>query len=226
MPGWRGTVEEWLAKLPADGRMRFVTAFARGELEVELYAPKGEDKQQPHPRDEVYIVAAGSGRFVMGNERVDFSAGDALFAPAGMAHRFEDFTAHFATWVMFYGPDGGEGGGGPGEAERGWHGTVDHWLAQVPDGPIRSVQAFEHGSLEMKLYAPRGEDPQTPHERDELYVVARGRGTAMIGDTRQRFGPADALFVPAGMSHRFEEFTNDLAIWVMFYGPLGGEGDG
>ena len=46
----------------------------------------------------------------------------------------------------------------------------------------------------------------------------------MIGDERQRFGPADALFVPAGMTHRFEDFTDDLAIWVMFYGPVGGEG--
>jgi len=226
MQGWRGTVEDWLAKLPADGRMRFVTAFTRGQLEVELYAPKGEDKQQPHPRDEIYIVAAGSGDFVMGNQRVKFSAGDALFAPAGMTHRFTDFTGHFATWVMFYGPDGGEGpdDGGPSEAERGWQGSVDHWLPQVPDSGIRSVQAFQRGSLEIKLYAPRGEDPQSPHDRDEIYVVARGRGTAMIGDERQSFGPADALFVPAGMTHRFEDFTSDLAIWVMFYGPLGGEG--
>jgi mannose-6-phosphate isomerase-like protein (cupin superfamily) len=228
MQGWRGTVEEWLAKLPAEGRMRFVTAYSRGQLEIELYAPKGEDKQQPHPRDEVYIVAAGSGKFTMGGEQVDFSAGDAVFAPAGMPHRFSDFTPHFATWVMFYGPDGGEGpdDGGTHEAERGWHGTVNHWLPQVPGGGIRSVPAFRRGSLEIKLYAPRGEDPQSPHERDEVYVVARGRGTAMIGDERQRFGPADALFVPAGMTHRFEAFTSDLAIWVMFYGPLGGEGDG
>lgn len=227
MQGWRGTVEEWLAKLPADGRLRFVTAFSHGQLEVELYAPRDKDTQQPHPRDEIYVVAAGAGDFVMGNERVRFSAGDALFAPAGMVHRFEGFTAHFAAWVMFYGPDGGEGpgDGGPSATEPGWHGNVDHWLAEVPDGGIRSVQAFQRGSLEMKLYAPRGEDPQTPHARDELYVVARGRGVAMIGDERQRFGPADALFVPAGMTHRFENFTNDLAIWVMFYGPDGGEGD-
>lgn len=231
MQGWRGTLEEWLAKLPADGRMRFVTAFSHGQLEVELYAPKGEDTQQPHPRDEIYIVAAGSGDFVMGDERERFSAGDALFVPAGMVHRFEDFAADFATWVMFYGPDGGEGGEGPDgggrpEDQPGWRGTVDHWLAQVPADGIRSVPAFRRGSLEMKLYAPRGEDPQSPHDRDELYVVARGRGTAAIGDTRQRFGPADAIFVPAGMTHRFEDFTDDLALWVMFYGPPGGEGEG
>jgi len=34
--------------------------------------------------------------------------GDLLFVPAGIVHRFEDFTDDFATWVMFYGPEGGE----------------------------------------------------------------------------------------------------------------------
>jgi hypothetical protein len=29
--------------------------------------------------------------------------------------------------------------------------------------------------------------------------------------------------VPAFESHQFEEFTDDLAVWVMFYGPDGGE---
>jgi hypothetical protein len=26
-----------------------------------------------------------------------------------------------------------------------------------------------------------------------------------------------------GCVHRFEEFSDDLAVWVMFYGPDGGE---
>ncbi len=29
--------------------------------------------------------------------------------------------------------------------------------------------------------------------------------------------------MPAGVVHRFEEFTDDLAVWVVFYGPEGGE---
>ncbi len=36
--------------------------------------------------------------------------GDALFAPAGAEHRFEEFTAEFGTWVMFHWPKGGENG--------------------------------------------------------------------------------------------------------------------
>ena len=31
-----------------------------------------------------------------------------LFVKAGHEHRFENFTDDFATWVIFYGPDGGE----------------------------------------------------------------------------------------------------------------------
>jgi mannose-6-phosphate isomerase-like protein (cupin superfamily) len=82
--------------------------LAHGSLELRWYAPRGVDAQTPHTRDEVYVVASGAGWFVRGGERVAFSAGDALFVRAGVAHRFEDFSEDFATWVMFYGPEGGE----------------------------------------------------------------------------------------------------------------------
>ena len=89
----------------------------------------------------------------------------------------------------------------------------------------RSVALFEHASLVVKLYAPRGQDPQTPHSRDEVYVVARGSGEFVCGDERHPFGPEDLLFAAAGAEHRFENFTDDFAVWVMFYGPEGGEVD-
>jgi mannose-6-phosphate isomerase-like protein (cupin superfamily) len=87
---------------------RFTEAFARGSLVVELYAPKAADPQKPHTRDEVYFVVTGSGEFVVAGERTQFAAGDALFVPAGALHRFENFSADFVTWVVFYGPEGGE----------------------------------------------------------------------------------------------------------------------
>lgn len=87
----------------------------------------------------------------------------------------------------------------------------------------RFVTLFEHGSLALELYAPRGSDPQQPHTRDELYVVVAGRGTFVCAGTRTAFVSGDALFAPAGAAHRFEDFSDDLAVWVMFYGPEGGE---
>ena len=91
-----------------------------------------------------------------------------------------------------------------------------------PDGK-RFVGLFTHGTLEVELYAPRGTDPQQPHSRDEVYVVARGTGTFFDGEKRSAFTPGDFLFVPAHVPHRFEEFTDDLTVWVLFYGPEGGE---
>ncbi len=104
------------------------------------------------------------------------------------------------------------------------HLTLAQGLAAMP-GPDRDHYAIllEHGTLEVGLYAPRGQDPQTPHTRDELYVVMRGSGRFLNGDQRIEFGPGDVLFVPAGREHRFEQFSDDLALWVVFYGPEGGE---
>ena len=51
----------------------------------------------------------------------------------------------------------------------------------------------------------------------------RGRGEFRNGASLERFGPGDVLFVPAMEDHRFERFTDDLVVWVIFYGPEGGE---
>ena len=87
----------------------------------------------------------------------------------------------------------------------------------------RFATVFAHGTLAVEIYAPRGVDPQTPHSRDELYVVLEGSGTFWDGDTRRPFAAGDLLFVAAGTPHRFERFSDDLAVWVVFYGPEGGE---
>ena len=104
------------------------------------------------------------------------------------------------------------------------HLTVAEAIAQLP-GPKgeRFVELFRHGSLSVELYAPRSVDPQAPHTRDEVYAVVRGSGWFRNGNDRYRFGPGDVLFVPAGVVHRFEEFTDDMVVWVFFYGPEGGE---
>lgn len=96
-----------LAKLPDS---QFAEVFSHGSLEVEIYKPEKTDHQQPHSRDELYVIIAGSGIFLNGTERRPFSRGEVLFVPAGVKHRFEDFTDDFATWVFFYGPEGGEAG--------------------------------------------------------------------------------------------------------------------
>ena len=87
----------------------------------------------------------------------------------------------------------------------------------------RFVELFKHASFSVEFYAPRGSDPQQPHKQDEAYVVIRGTGEFHCGGKVEQFGPHDVLFVPAGVEHRFGNFSEDLAVWVFFYGPEGGE---
>ncbi|MDX5360651.1 MAG: cupin domain-containing protein [Alphaproteobacteria bacterium] len=97
-------------------------------------------------------------------------------------------------------------------------------LAAVPQGtPVPAAEIFAHGTMKLEFYAPRGEDRQQPHVQDELYIVQQGSGVFLRGEERFAFGPGDALFVRAGVVHRFEDFSDDLAVWVVFWGADGGE---
>ncbi len=104
-----------------------------------------------------------------------------------------------------------------------WRATVEQAAALPIPETQRSVEVMSHGTMVVKYYAPRGTDEQTPHTRDELYVVARGTGTFINGDKEHPFGAGDVLFVPAGVEHRFADFTDDFGTGVIFYGPDGGE---
>jgi mannose-6-phosphate isomerase-like protein (cupin superfamily) len=85
------------------------------------------------------------------------------------------------------------------------------------------VKVMEHGSMSVEIYRPEKTDPQTPHIQDELYVIISGHGKFLNDGKRSQFNPGDVLFVPAGIEHRFENFTDDFATWVIFYGPKGGK---
>ena len=91
-----------------------------------------------------------------------------------------------------------------------------------PTGNL-AVPIFSHGSLVVELYTPVLHDPQKPHTRDEVYFVTRGKGFFFEGEQRHSVAAGSFLFVPAGHTHRFEDFSSDFVVWVAFYGPEGGE---
>lgn len=103
----RLTVARALAKLEQDDSP-YATIFRHGSLHVEIYKPEREDPQTKHLLDEVYVVISGTGFVVLGDERRRFEAGEVIFVAAGVEHHFEKFSKDFATWVLFYGPEGGE----------------------------------------------------------------------------------------------------------------------
>ena len=102
------TVEEFAAKLPfpADDKWKngvwFANAFTKGSFELEFFAPQNIDYQTPHDRDEFYIVVRGNAVLIKENDRIECKTGDALFVEAGAEHHFEEISADFATWVIFF----------------------------------------------------------------------------------------------------------------------------
>ena len=107
MNDWLVTLDHFRSQLGVDGENYFV-GLRHGSMRCELYKPVGSDGQTAHTQDELYIVLQGSGTFFKAGERKLFNPGDVIFVEAGVEHRFEDFTADFETWVVFWGAEGGE----------------------------------------------------------------------------------------------------------------------
>lgn len=95
--------------------------------------------------------------------------------------------------------------------------------ASLTGGGERSVCVLHRGSLDVVLGTPARPNEQAPHEQDEIYLVIRGRGVLLHDGKRERFEVGDLLFVPAATEHRFEDSSDDLLVWRVFYGPPGGD---
>ena len=104
----RSTVSDALQKLGGTDGAVFIKLIEHGSMSVEIYRPAKTDRQNPHLQDELYVIISGKGEFLNNGKRIAFGPSDVLFVPAGIEHRFENFTKDFATWVIFYGPNGGE----------------------------------------------------------------------------------------------------------------------
>jgi mannose-6-phosphate isomerase-like protein (cupin superfamily) len=77
------------------------------DMSAGLYVlPAGSvDGQQPHTEDEIYIVLRGNGRFTAAGETVDVAAGDAIYVPAAVEHRFHDVAEELVLVVVFAPPE-------------------------------------------------------------------------------------------------------------------------
>jgi mannose-6-phosphate isomerase-like protein (cupin superfamily) len=82
-----------------------------------------------------------------------------------------------------------------------------------------ATRLFERDDVSVVLYIPQDSDQQSPHGRDEIYIVISGYGTFRRDSELVRFSPGDVLFVGAGVPHRFETFSGDFRTWAVFFGP-------
>jgi len=81
------------------------------------------------------------------------------------------------------------------------------------------ARVLEEPGFDVGLYKPDGVDTQSPHARDELYVIASGQGAFEHAGKTAPVAVGDVLFVAAGEPHRFIDFSSDFSAWVIFIGP-------
>lgn len=94
-------------------------------------------------------------------------------------------------------------------------------LYQEHEFPFTMV--MQHGSMTIEYFEPDTVDTQTPHKKDEIYVIVSGKAVFNRDGERVNCKRGDVIFVPAGMEHRFERFSPGFATWAIFYGKDGGE---
>lgn len=94
----------WRGNVPGDLLAAGTTILTYGN-EVVGEGPK----LHVHPYDETFIVIEGNARFFVGDEIIDAQAGEIVFGPKGIPHRFENLGPgrlqtidihHSPTWLQ------------------------------------------------------------------------------------------------------------------------------
>ena len=102
--------------------------------------------------------------------------------------------------------------------------TPEEFLAVLPlpadakwKNGVWFTSVFAKENFELEFFAPKNKDYQTPHEKDEFYIVARGAADLIKENETISCKTGDAIFVAAGESHHFENMSEDFASWVIFF---------
>jgi mannose-6-phosphate isomerase-like protein (cupin superfamily) len=103
---------------------------------------------------------------------------------------------------------------------------IDELLAEraASGGPYLEFLRRRSMSLGLYVLGPDDVDRQSPHTEDEAYVVLAGTGAFSAGTETRGIRPGDALFVAAGVPHRFHDITEELHLLVVFAPPEGSLG--
>ena len=71
-------------------------------------------------------------------------------------------------------------------------------------------------SLGIYKLAAGEQDPQRPHEEDEVYFVMEGRAMIHVAGEERKVEAGDLIFVAATDVHYFHEIVKDLTLLVFF----------
>lgn len=106
----------------------------------------------------------------------------------------------------------------PSRAGSWWAGEVSDLQAARKASARRYLEFLRRADFSAGIYelAAGAEDPQRPHDQDELYVVCEGEADLEIGASRITVRRGSVAYVAARVPHRFRDIRSDLAVLVFF----------
>ena len=80
------------------------------------------------------------------------------------------------------------------------------------------LEFLRRDPLSCGLYVlePGADDPQGPHQEDEVYVVLAGRARLTVAGRDKPVGPGSVVFIARTVPHRFTDVTGHLSVLVFF----------
>ncbi len=93
-------------------------------------------------------------------------------------------------------------------------------VAEQARTKARYLEFLRVPDLSMGLYVLKAgaSDTQSPHDEDEIYVVASGRGKVRVGDEDRDVQPGSIVYVAKRVPHKFHDIREDLHL-VVFFAP-------
>jgi mannose-6-phosphate isomerase-like protein (cupin superfamily) len=95
-------------------------------------------------------------------------------------------------------------------------------LAQLIEQQGESGRTYyeflNEGTLSMGRYVlpAGGNDPQQPHNEDEVYYILSGQAMIRVGEEERSVQAGSIVYVAAQIVHFFHSITQDLDILVFF----------
>ncbi len=98
------------------------------------------------------------------------------------------------------------------------HFEMDALLAELKTSGGYYLPFLNRNTLRCGIYtlAAEAEDPQSPHDLDEVYYVLSGKARFTVEKEDVAIKEGDVLFVKAHATHRFHSIEEDLKLLVFF----------
>ena len=93
--------------------------------------------------------------------------------------------------------------------------TLEHAAGKEHGDYLRFL---DNEALSSGIYLLKAgqDDPQAPHDQDEIYYVIEGHSMFRVGQEEFEARPGDVIYVPAFVPHRFYDIESDLRLLVFF----------